>query len=507
MKSVILVLFTLTTTVVSAQVDQRTAYLKALGYETEMTLADVAAGRVSHFRFAAGKDPTQGGCGVPHGHDPEIASADPKDLVTVLGQDLEYCQFLVDAHKRCDPKRADATGTGSWRTGCTSERPNAHGIYYYYDRPSFQVNSGYTRPVKDSELQQLGNTKGWQKFSGWTAANRVAAWSGMPVYEVARLVMEEAYRLVGNPMIETKDRSKAQVWMRGRPMSGGLKGYAYFNNQGCSQVTANFDTTSFQPSLDNCFWLWIHEVGHNNNGPHTFTNQSSHAGYMSYNRRSPTPPYATADRTIFTDRTRDPSMSRWARQYGDADGDGDPDPSPRLGDDPTTPPGPTPAGFSLRPGSVVTLTNDRGQTAKVTVTEVTSEPDTLRQRVAAEVAKIEYAGKDDHAAKLASLYAGFVVLVKSEEMDVKTANEFGVVIGKMLLGADADKWASFFVLASTATSADDLDEVSKGLGPRAAVDIVKLVAAIVRLVEAIQTKDLAGIVTAIAELIAILQER
>lgn len=489
------VLATLITTVAFGQIDERTAMLKCLGM-TDLSLQEISEGAVDRFKFKEGTDPTEGlVCGMPHAYDEEIATTDPKKLQQMLGHTEDYCEYLIEAHNSLNPNaaRQEATGSGSFPSGCTEEYPNNHAIKYYVDYNSF--HSAYKRTVTSSELEAVASTKAW----GMTIGQVREKWGGKPIIEVALDLLEETFRRVGCAMIQSDQRSGSQVWMRGRPMNGSLKGYAYFNNRTCrGQVTANFDITNYQPSLDGCYWLFAHELGHNHNLPHTFTNQNTTRAIMSYRRKSPTPGFSTGDRSIY-DRPRDPSMGRLSSFYG-----GDPDPVPAP-DDPVTDPPPVPGSFTLKVGDKITITNSRGQTVTATIDTSDAPPESLAERITAAYAAIpEYDNKQKHGSDLATLFQALSAAVKDGSATMESVKKVVPLTTDIMLRGDNEKWKEVLAIAASARNADDLSAVASGLGAQAIDDIVEVVSAIVKIIEAIQGGDVAEIVSAIIELITVI---
>jgi hypothetical protein len=260
-------------------------------------------------------------CIHPDIYDEEIAKYDdPEKLSNFLGFPTEQCGWLIEAHKRME-----ATGSGSWPAGCYEQYPNNHACTYFLERDTFPDH--YKRPVSDEELEQIVTSRVWR----WSREQVFDMWSGKPMLDVAMDLVNETYRLVGCAHIEKTDGPNGQhnIHIKSVPIPGSTIGVAWFNDGTCGDHVNHHIDSGYRPSLHPCAMLLAHEAGHNHDLPHTFTNQNSHRGIMSYRPKYPFVGYSTGEAPY--DRPRDPSWPQLIRQYG-----GEPVPI----DDPDPPPTP-----------------------------------------------------------------------------------------------------------------------------------------------------------------------
>ena len=254
-------------------------------------------------------------CGCPDFPDEEIADADPADLQQSLGLDVDECFRLKRLHTRW----LSTTGRGSWPSGCHGEYPQRHAVKYYVEYGTFPNH--YTRTVADEELDRLAEAKVWGSLS-----EIKQRYAGEPMLKVALDLCERTYRRRGVAHLELSEGRGDQIHIKSKYIAGSTIGYAYFNDGTCSDhVTCNIDS-SYKPGLHSCTTLIAHEVGHNNNLPHTFSGQSRHHGIMSYSPIYPYVGYSTGQAPY--DRPKDPSIAQLDRQYGDEPfpDDGGPEP-------------------------------------------------------------------------------------------------------------------------------------------------------------------------------------
>lgn len=263
-------------------------------------------------------------CIHPDIYDEEIAKeTDPERLVSLLGFPVEQCQWLIDAHKRMGVVRPTATGSGSWPASCYEQYPDNHSCTYFLDRNTFPDH--YKRAVSDTELEQLVSSRVWR----WSREQIFDMWSGKPMIDVAMDLVNEAYRLVGCAHIEKHDGPEGQhnIHIKSVRIPGSTIGVAWFNDGTCGDHVNHHIDSGYRPSLHPCATLLCHEAGHNHDLPHTFSNQNSHHGIMSYSPKYPFVGYSTGEAPY--DRPRDPSWSQLIRQYGgEAVPIDDPDPPP-----------------------------------------------------------------------------------------------------------------------------------------------------------------------------------
>jgi hypothetical protein len=296
--------------------------LKAYGHLPTLELKDIATAAVDVSQYAAVMG-TDRFCGCPDFPDEEIADADPNDLAKYLDLEPEECDRLKSLHTRW----LSTSGRGSWPKGCHAEYPNRHSATVYVDFDSFPDH--YTRTVKDSEIDMLADGKVWG-----TLDEIKAKYAGERMLDVALNLCERTYKRRGIALLWIKQSSGDQIHIKSKFIAGSTIGYAYFNDATCSDhVTCNIDS-SYKPGLHSCSTLIAHELGHNNNLPHTFSGQKRHHGIMSYSPIYPYVGYSTGEDPY--DRPRDPSMRQLINQYGDeAIPDNEPVPPP-------TPPTPEP---------------------------------------------------------------------------------------------------------------------------------------------------------------------
>jgi hypothetical protein len=291
--------------------------LKAAGHLPALELPDVERASIDTSQYTAVLENRF--CGCPDFPDAEIADAELGALERYLGLDEDECRRLKKLHTRW----LSTTGRGSWPAGCHAAYSDRHAVTFYCAYGTFP--SHYRRQVRDSELDQLAGAKVWG-----TLTEIKAQYAGESMLSVALSLCEETYRRRGVKLIEVTEPRGDQIHILSKFIAGSTIGYAYFNDATCGDhVTCNIDS-SYKPGLHSCTTLIAHELGHNNNLPHTFSGQSRHHGIMSYAPMYPYVGYSTG-KDLY-DRPRDPSISQLIRQYGDEPIPDDEQPPPPQGD-------------------------------------------------------------------------------------------------------------------------------------------------------------------------------
>jgi hypothetical protein len=165
--------------------------------------------------------------------------------------------------------------------------------------------------VTSGELDDIVKAKVWDV----TLEEVMDRWNGKSKLDVTLWLMEETFRLVGCLHVQTQTKSEADIHIRSRVIPGSTIGIGWFPSSSCSgQVEFHIDS-SWNASLHPLAHLFCHENGHCNNLRHTFTNQGSHRGIMSYSPKYPLEGFSPG-KAPWT-KPRDPSMTVLIRQYGD----------------------------------------------------------------------------------------------------------------------------------------------------------------------------------------------
>jgi hypothetical protein len=261
-------------------------------------------------------------CGTPTQPDPEIISSEPDKVIDLLGLDdprcsraeqLEFGQDLINMHNRM--------GSGSWPVGCHDDIPETylahhgrHTMTYYVERDSFA--SHHKQTVSD--------------FSEIKIPHTLSPGSKL---DCALKLCVETYRPANCALLEVTDRQSADVIIIGKRIPGSTIGFAYFNDGTCHDVvTCNIDN-DYRTDLVGLTRLLAHELGHNNNLQHTFSNQNSHRGIMSYRGTTSYYGFSTGRSTTLP---RDPAWKQLVSFYGEgmiplANDRPEPEPVPESG--------------------------------------------------------------------------------------------------------------------------------------------------------------------------------
>lgn len=252
-------------------------------------------------------------CLFPDYPDEDLGRNPPEEIGRLLQVSEQDAIAIHFAHLRMLEAQ---TGRGSFPSGCHPDLfSNRHAVKYYIRRSTF--NSNYTRPVRDEELSQIWDQRQWQPWNDWrlTREELFDRWAGKPMLDVSIWLVLETYRRVGCWHEETDNEREANIVLLSRPIGGSTIGIGWFNSGTCSSSVESHIDSTWRPSLHGCTNLIAHEWGHNHRLPHTFTNQQSHRGVMSYN----TPPIYQGFSTGQAPHTlpRDPSLAQLIRQYGD----------------------------------------------------------------------------------------------------------------------------------------------------------------------------------------------
>ena len=254
-------------------------------------------------------------CGHPDAYDEEIANATPTELQLYLGMDqLENVEALKQAHLRW--LVSEEAGSGSWPTGCHQDlypHPNHHCVTYYIKRETFKNN--YTRTAGDDEIRHLANAGVW----GLSETEMLDRWSGKSILDISPWFIEEGMRRISVKFIQTEVKSKADIILLSRWISGGngTIGIGWFPGSTCTGnvVESHYDS-GWRPRLYRAILLFLHELGHNLKFQHTFRNQSRHKGVMSYSWPNNCYGFLTGEENILP---RDPAWSQANRYYDSTD--------------------------------------------------------------------------------------------------------------------------------------------------------------------------------------------
>lgn len=290
--------------------------LKILGYANQISLEDLASptNNIQQLlSYEVADRLSNCGCLFPDHPDEELANSYPEELARYLNTSEENASCIRLAHLRMLEAQ---TGQGSWPAGCHPNLfSNRHAVKYYVRRSTF--NNNYLRAVTDTELSQIWDQKQWQPWNDWKLTREALFdnWAGKPALDVCLWLVEETFRRVGCWHEPTDNEREANIVILSRPIGGSTIGIGWFNSGTCrDRVEFHIDSTWRPPSLHAMTNLFSHECGHCNNLPHTFTNQQSHHGVMSYSTPSIYQGFSTgqAPHTL----PRDPSLSQLIRQYG-----------------------------------------------------------------------------------------------------------------------------------------------------------------------------------------------
>ncbi|NIL97599.1 MAG: hypothetical protein GTO62_10820 [Planctomycetales bacterium] len=462
-----------------------TSWLKAKGYYQDVPIAQFPAAAIdlAEVPHLQNVDLL---CGSPDHASPELAAADPAVLAAALGFSLDTCRDIVQMHATL----LAAQGAGSWPRGCHAHHPNHHSATYYVDRKSFPDH--FKREVTHAEWQDVIAAAVWgvntveeskRRFSyrseQHAAAAREAGFSRAQVggpcnlLDTALQLMAESLRRVGCAHVEVFDGPDGdhRIHIRAKPIPGSVIGYAFFNDGTCRDHVNQFIDSTWRPGLHRLALLLLHETGHNNNLQHTFANQQSHRGIMSYSWDPPIQGFSTGQAPFRN--PRDPSLGPLARFY-------DLQPVP-IGD-PKPPPKPGPATITLRMGDPVTLTIG-GKRVELAVKRIDGDTGpSLVQRVAAALAKVpDYPSKDQHRQALAMVYEATSQALGKGDITAAEAQQAIKTLRGLLLGRHADKWQPVFAEADAANSAEALLHVVAGLRggdaiPDELVRVIRLIA-------------------------------
>ncbi len=249
-------------------------------------------------------------CGCPDFPDEEVASSSIESIQEHLGFSAEE-RDCAEALKITHQRMLDATGRGSFPPGCHQDiYPHAdrHCTTYWIDRSTFGRN--YTRPADEDEIRHLSNAGVW---SQWGVDQALDTWLGKPILDVAMDFVRETYRRVGNWLMPVESRVAANIVLLSRYISGSTIGIGWFNDGRCNDRVESHYDSSWKPSLYRLCLLLGHEIGHNLNLQHEFSNQNRHHGVMSYSWPSNFYGFLTGDEGILP---RDPSWGPLARFFG-----------------------------------------------------------------------------------------------------------------------------------------------------------------------------------------------
>jgi len=302
---------------------------KAIGGLVSLSLKDLGSASIDQSDlFPADFD--QCPCGFPNATDPEIADTDTDRLAHYLDCDEEHADAIRQCHRGM--ARVELAGSGSWGLCNTDVYPGHHSVKYGCDVDSFP--SHYHRKVTEAEILELSVAK--SPWWGWSREEAMDRFNGKTVLDVCLLVgVEETFRLTGNAHVRVDSKPSRGIWIKSRVISGSTIGIGWFPGAGCSSLVEFHIDSSWNPSgIQSRIGLFGHECGHTNKLPHTFTNQSSHKGVMSYTSKYPYEGFSTGDSARGFTLPKDPSWQLLERFY-------DPRPAPDLTKPPPPPPPPT----------------------------------------------------------------------------------------------------------------------------------------------------------------------
>lgn len=336
-------------------------YLKLLGHLPDTEVKDLASNPFIPISDELLKLTNERMCSHPDLPDPEIANANPDKLASDFKLDLEEAQGYVTAHDRM----MKAANGQSWPAGCYDGEKSSHGhihtgrhtVQFFVDYDTFNSRGPhYMETVTQRDLEWVKAAEVWR----WSLEEIMDMWNGKKMLEVAVDLMVESYRLIGVSMIQvfTGPNGAHNIHIKCVPLAGSTIGVAWFNNGTCGDHVNHHIDSGWRPALAGIAGLLTHESGHNMNFQHTFSNQGSHRGVMSYS-----PPHANNRRQFYGFSTgkaphvlpRDPALNQADRFY-------DTKPIPlAVGTEPT----PTPPGEDDKP-IVVGSFQDGGTTYTVT---------------------------------------------------------------------------------------------------------------------------------------------
>ncbi len=296
--------------------------LKAYGHLPTIGLDNLADERAVHAAGMVDADVLAGRfCGCPDFPDAELAEANVDSMARQLDMQRDEAGYLQRAHASM---LEAATGRGSFPAACHPDVDDArHVVKYHVLRETF--NSNWLRKCSEAEIRHVAGAGVWNV----TAEQLLDLWLGKPLLDAGLWLLEETYRRVGARHVATDKKSEANIVMRCRYISGGTIGIGWFNSGSCSSSVESHYDSSWQPSLARCSLLLNHEVGHNNNLQHEFTNQGSHHGVMSYSWPNNTYGFLKGTEGILP---RDPSWGPLTRYYGGDPFPPGPQPPPPMKD-------------------------------------------------------------------------------------------------------------------------------------------------------------------------------
>lgn len=245
-------------------------------------------------------------CGHPDFPDEEIANSDPLTVLNELSlgsEDEAAC--LVKAHQGM------MLGSGGWPIGCHPEGEGDHSFAYWTDDNDW--SEIWTRPVTEKECGELVEANVW----GVTNEQAMDLWKGKPLYIVCLELAERAYCRMSIRPFRVEKKSDCNIYVTNVPIAGSTIGLGWYPDGTCGdKVECRIDST-YRTDVHNAAVLVVHEMGHNNGLPHTFSGQSSHHGIMSYSPVDPFQGFREGPSGKYpTSIPQDPSIKQLRNQYG-----------------------------------------------------------------------------------------------------------------------------------------------------------------------------------------------
>ncbi len=473
--------------------------LKAKGYLRDVKLSELASMEFNEDDYEEELERAQQ-CGHPDYVDREIVDASIEQLEKVFTNlNRKACEGLQEVHER----KLMAPASRSWPKGCHPEFPDHYAVTLYVDKDSFA--GMHKREITDTELQQIIDTKVWGN-----ADDIRREYAGKSILDVGLNLCQRAYWrmnlaiLIRGPPSREND---ANIGMASIYISGGVIGFAYFNDGTCSDHVHNRIDNSWRTGLWGLTDLLAHELGHNMNLDHDFNNgggQDFHDGVMSYRRRYHFEGFSPGggDYTHPKDPSHDELSVKYFPKPLPVNHPLNPE-KPFLDSTPDPPDPPT--GDLVKVGDKWQITMPNGQQVTWVATEVGDTPsDPFSTRLKRELAAIQYEGKDEHRKRMGTLYAALSKSLESGGMTVDRANEALLIITPIVLGDSTAKWSKFLAVAAEATTKEQFKVVADSFGALALGDgrlieiligllengqLEKIIETIIRIIDLISAQD------------------
>jgi len=439
-------------------------------------------------------------CGYPDNGDKDVANIDIKELEKITGYSKEHCEAIQRMHKnllRREKLEQIGQASRSWPLGCHSDFPDHYACTLHVDKASFAAM--HTRPITENEIAEMIDLGVW----GSEEAIR-RNYQGKSILDVALNMCQRTYWRTNCALVIVEGRENdANIGMKSIFISGGVIGFAYFNNGTCGDHVHNRIDNSWRTGLWGLVDLLAHEIGHNMNLAHDFPGQDRHDGVMSYRRRLKFEGFSPGGGDYR--HPKDPSYDELTVKYFPKKL---PDNHPLNPDlafsenpnppNPPSPPNPNPPQFPI--GSTITLTVG-SQVVLLEVKEVSGAPDgTLEQNIRDAVEEVpEYDRKKQHQNALSIIHMAVAKGLEDGSLTQDEAIKSLAGITTFILGDDVSKWAKVLAIAVTATTAEQIEQVANGLkSDENAIDpeVVKLIETLIALIKNERFKAIAELILA-----------